>query len=245
MAGSIHIGTSGWSYQGWRGLFYPQGLASTKWLQHYMGYFDSTEINGSFYRLPSVETVKKWTAAVPDNFMFCPKMSRFLTHMKKLREPEEPLERFFTVFSPMKSKMGPVLVQLPSMLKFNYNIAEHFYRLLKFSYHAYEFVMEVRHASWLEEDSLTLMTKYDIGLVISQSGQVFPYSEMITARNIYVRFHGPAALYASSYSDEMLLAYARKFKQWAAEGHDVWAYFNNDINGYAPEDAQRLGAMVK
>ena len=239
------MGTSGWSYQGWRGLFYPQGLPSTKWLQHYTAFFDSTEINGSFYRLPSVETVVKWAQTVPDTFLFCPKMSRFLTHMKKLREPEEPLERFFSVFEPMKGKMGPVLVQLPAMLKFTYDIAEPFYRLLKFTYHPYEFVMEVRHNSWLEEESLTLMTKYDIGLVISQSGNVFPYSEMITAKNIYVRFHGPEALYASSYSDEMLLAFAGKFKQWVVEGHDVWAYFNNDIHGYAPVDAQRLQAMVK
>lgn len=245
MATGIHIGTSGWSYKDWKGLFYPRGLASTKWLQHYTGFFDSTEINGSFYRLPTVETVTKWSETVPGNFVFCPKMSRYLTHMKKLRDPEEPLERFFSVFEPMKPKMGPVLVQLPSLLKFSYAVAEHFYRLLTFNYRSYEFVMEVRHDSWLTEDSLTLMTQYNIGLVISQSGGVFPYSEMITAKNIYVRFHGPAELYASSYSDEMLQAFAGKFKQWVAEGHLVWAYFNNDIHGYAPVDAQRLEAMVK
>jgi uncharacterized protein YecE (DUF72 family) len=245
MADRIHIGTSGWSYQAWKGSFYPQKLPSTQWLQHYATFFDSTEINGSFYRLPSVETVVKWTQTVPDDFLFCPKMSRFLTHMKKLREPEEPLERFFSVFEPMKRKMGPVLVQLPAMLAFHYDIAEHFYRLLKFTYHPYAFVMEVRHNTWLSEESLTLMTKYNIGLVVSQSGNVFPYSEMITAKNIYVRFHGPEALYASAYSDDMLQAFAQKFRAWVAEGHEVWAYFNNDIHGYAPEDAQRLQEMVK
>lgn len=245
MKGRIHIGTSGWSYQAWKGLFYPPTLPSTQWLRHYTGFFDSTEINGSFYRLPSVETVVKWTETVPDHFLFCPKMSRFLTHMKKLREPEEPLERFFTVFEPMKAKMGPVLVQLPSMLRFRYDIAEAFYRLLKFNYHPHEFVLEVRHASWLTEESLTLMTKYDIGLVISQSGHVFPYSEMITAKNVYLRFHGPEALYASAYSDPVLQAFAQKMRGWAEEGHTVWAYFNNDIHGYAPADAQRLQLLVK
>jgi uncharacterized protein YecE (DUF72 family) len=245
MATGIHIGTSGWSYKGWKGLFYPQGLPSTKWLRHYTGFFNSTEINGSFYRLPTVETIRKWSETVPPDFLFCPKMSRYLTHMKKLREPEEPLERFFTVFEVLKAQMGPVLVQLPSMLKFEYTIAEQFYRLLKFNYHPYTFVMEVRHPGWLAEDSLTLMTQYDIGLVISQSGNVFPYSEMITAKTIYVRFHGPEALYASSYSDEMLQAFAGKFRKWVADGHQVWAYFNNDIHGYAPVDAQRLEAMVK
>lgn len=245
MADQIHIGTSGWSYTHWKGLFYPQKLPSTKWLQHYVTFFDSTEINGSFYRLPSEETVVKWTETVPADFIFCPKMSRFLTHMKKLREPEEPLERFFRIFEPMKWKIGPILVQLPAMLRFNYEVAEHFYRLLKFSYHPYEFVMEVRHDTWLEEESLTLMTKYDIGLVISQSGNFFPYSEMVTAKNVYVRFHGPDELYASAYSDEMLSAYAVKFRNWVEEGHAVWAYFNNDIHGYAPEDAQRLKRLVE
>ena len=245
MAAGIHIGTSGWSYKGWKGLFYPQGLPTTKWLQHYAGFFDSTEINGSFYRLPSVETVAKWSQTVPDDFVFCPKMSRYLTHMKKLREPEDPLERFFTVFEPMKAKMGPVLVQLPSLLKFNNDVAEHFYRLLKFNYHPHEFVLEVRHESWLQVDSLTLLTQYGIGLVISQSGNVFPYAEMVTAKNIYLRFHGPEELYASPYSDAMLQAYAMKIKQWMTDGHSVWAYFNNDIHGYAPADAQRLAALVK
>jgi uncharacterized protein YecE (DUF72 family) len=245
VSGEIHIGTSGWSYQKWKGLFYPVKLPSTRWLPYYTGFFSSTEINGSFYRLPSIETVVKWTEGVPDDFIFCPKMSRFLTHMKKLRDPEEPLERFFSVFHPMKRKMGPILVQLPSLLRFNYDIAEHFYRLLKFRYHGYEFVMEVRHPTWLEEESLTLMTAFDIGLVISQSGNVFPYSEMVTAKNIYLRFHGPAELYASAYSDDMLENFAGKMKNWAAEGHKVWAYFNNDINGYAPEDAKRLQEMLK
>lgn len=207
--------------------------------------FSTTEINGSFYRLPTVETVEKWTVQAPDDFFFCPKMSRYLTHMKKLRDPEEPLERFFSVFSPMHKKMGPVLVQLPAQLKFNYGVAEHFYRLLKFTYGSYQFVMEVRHPTWLEEESLTLMTAFDIGLVISQSDGVFPYSETVTAATIYVRFHGPAALYASAYSDEMLRAFAKKFTQWTAEGHEVWAYFNNDIDGHAPRDAKRLQEFLK
>jgi uncharacterized protein YecE (DUF72 family) len=105
--------------------------------------------------------------------------------------------------------------------------------------------MEVRHDTWLQEESLTLMTKYDVGLVISQSGERFPYSEMITAKNIYIRFHGPHDLYASSYSDKMLEDFAKKFKKWEKEGHEVWAFFNNDIHGYAIEDAKRLIKLVE
>lgn len=236
----IHIGTSGWSYKHWKKIYYPPKLPTAKWLSFYAETFSTTEINASFYRLPTPETVLKWMAQVPRDFIFCPKMSRFLTHMKKLKDPEEPLERFFTVFEPMKKNMGPVLIQLPPVLKFNFETAHHFYQLLQKKYRAYEFVMEVRHDTWLQEESLTLMAQYDIGLVISQSGDEFLYSETVTAKNIYIRFHGPKELYASSYSNEMLNEFAKKFKKWIKEGHELWVYFNNDIHGHAIADAQRL-----
>jgi uncharacterized protein YecE (DUF72 family) len=140
--------------------------------------------------------------------------------------------------------MGPVLIQLPSMVKFKYDVAEHFFECLK-PYQKSSFVLEIRHDSWLEEESLTLMAQYDIGLVISQSGGIFPYSEMITAEAVYLRFHGPEALYASRYSDAMLEDYAKKIEGWLAEGHTVWAYFNNDIHGYAFDDAKRLRDLLK
>jgi len=165
--------------------------------------------------------------------------------MKKLNDPEEPLERFFGIFKPMQKMMGPVLLQLPGILKFHYNKAEHLYRLLHKTYKKYEFVMEVRHTTWLEEKSLTLMAKYNIGLVISQSGEQFPYSEMITAKNIYIRFHGPHQLYASSYSDKMLAEFARKFLKWQKQGHTLWVFFNNDIHGYAIEDAKKLLKLLE
>lgn len=194
MKGNIHIGTSGWSYKHWKNIFYPPKLKPTEWIRFYSDHFNTTEINGSFYKLPTKETVIEWTKKAPKDFLFCPKMSRFLTHMKKLNEPEEPLERFFGIFEPMKKMMGPVLLQLPAILKFNYDKADHLYCLMKAKYKKYDFVMEIRHDSWLQEESLTLMTKYDVGLVISQSGEQFPYSEMITAKNIYIRFHGPHQL---------------------------------------------------
>ncbi|MFL5741670.1 MAG: DUF72 domain-containing protein [Flavisolibacter sp.] len=241
----IHIGTSGWSYKHWRGLYYPEKLAASKWLQFYAQDFSVTEINRSFYRLPSPETIETWMHTVPKNFLFCPKMSRFLSHMKKLNDPEEPLHRFFTLFRPMKKMMGPVLVQLPEMLRFRYELAENFYKMAKTQYPEFPMVMEVRHPSWLEQDSFTLMTRFNVGFVISQSGEEFPYSEMVTAKNIYVRFHGPEELYASSYPDKILKEFARKFRKWVKQGHEVWAFFNNDIHGYATGDAKRLMAMVE
>jgi uncharacterized protein YecE (DUF72 family) len=245
MKQKIHIGTSGWSYKHWKGIFYPPKLRSSAWLVFYAEHINITEINGSFYKLPTHETVEDWKHDVPKDFLFCPKMSRFLTHMKKLIDPEEPLERFFGIFEPMQKMLGPVLIQLPPQLKFTYDRAEYFYKLLATKYRKYDFVIEVRHETWLEEVSLTLMTRYNIGLVISQSGEEFPYSEMITAKNIYVRFHGPHELYASSYSDRMLKEFARKFKRWGKQGHEVWAFFNNDIHGHAVKDAQRLISLLQ
>jgi uncharacterized protein YecE (DUF72 family) len=242
---NIHIGTSGWSYKHWRQLYYPEKLAASKWLNYYAETFHSTEINGSFYRLPGTETVMKWMQQVPADFLFCPKMSRYLTHAKKLREPEEPLERFFGVFAPMQQMLGPVLVQLPHMLAFHAYTADYFFNLIKEKYSAYEFVLEVRHPSWLEKESILLLTQYKIGLVISQSEGKFPYSEIVTSKNVYVRFHGPAALYASPYPDQLLKSYAAKFKRWEKQNCAVWAYFNNDIGGYAVEDAKRLMQMVE
>ena len=240
MVEKIHIGTSGWSYKHWKDDFYPKGLKQADWLPYYAKTFKITEINTSFYHLPLEQTVINWTKKVSKDFLFCPKLSRYITHMKKLNEPEEALERFFEVFKPMKRKMGPVLVQLPRMVKFNYDIDEHFFKVLSTTYRQYEFVLEVRHDTWLKDDALNLLAKYEIGLVISQSGSKFPYSEMVTAKNIYIRFHGPHELYASSYSDNELKSFARKFKKWVKEGHEIWAFFNNDVHGYAPRDALRL-----
>lgn len=243
--GKIHIGTSGFSYKHWRNDFYPAGLKPQDYLAYYSTHFSTTEINASFYRLPDEATVAKWAAQVPEGFLFCPKMSRYLTHMKKLREPEEPLARFFSVFEPMKDKLGPVLIQLPDRLHFKPDVAQHFYEALLEKYAHYRFALEIRHQSWLSEESLAMMEDYSVGLVISQSGVEIPYSEKVTAPHIYVRFHGPRELYASAYSDEKLAEYAAKFLAWTKSGHTVWAYFNNDIHGYAPVDAARLKALVQ
>lgn len=245
MKGKIHIGTSGWSYKHWRNGFYPQKLRQADWFRYYAERFQTVEINNSFYRLPTAKAVAHWAAESPAGFQFCPKMSRYLTQYKKLHDPEEPLERFFEVFHPLQHKMGPVLIQLPPALSFNYDVAEAFFQLLATTYRSYPFVLEIRHSSWLEIDPLALMTRYNIGFVISQSNGKFPYAEVVTSETIYLRFHGPEALYASPYSEEMLQTYAGKIRSWKEEGHTVWAFFNNDIHGYATQDAQRLRELFE
>jgi uncharacterized protein YecE (DUF72 family) len=237
---NIHIGTSGWSYKEWKGAFYPKDVKQADWLGYYAQHYKVTEINTSFYHLPKVQTVLNWAQAVPKDFLFCPKMSRYITHMKKLLEPEEPLQRFFDVFDNIKDYVGPVLIQLPPQLKYDRGRTEHFFNVLRKTYGDYDFALEVRHTTWMEDEPLALMRQYDIGFVISQSGAGFPYAETVTAKHIYVRFHGPRKLYGSSYSEAMLKDFAAKFAKWIRQRHSVWAFFNNDMHGYAINDARRL-----
>lgn len=243
--GRAYIGTSGWHYKTWQGVYYPEELKTGEWLAYYAKRYKTTEINNSFYRLPKPETVLNWVAQVPKRFKFCPKISRYLSHTKRLLEPEEALRRFFDVFDLIKKHMGPVLVQLPPNAKFNYDRAEHFFQVLKKQYSDYYFALEVRHDTWMENDSLDLMAKYNISFVISQSGVGFPYSELVTAKNIYLRFHGPGELYASAYTDKMLQEFADKFKKWMKEGHTIWAFFNNDWYANAIKDSYRLMQMLE
>lgn len=238
--GSIHIGTSGWSYQHWKKIFYPDNLPQAEWLQFYSNRFNTTEINTSFYHLPSAEKIGGWKQKVPAGFFFCPKMSRYLTHMKKLNDAREVMLPFFDAFTILKRRLGPVLVQLPPSLKFNDEKAEIFYKVCKKHFPYYRFAMEVRHKSWLADESIALMKKYKMTFVISQSGAGFPYGQFVTAPDVYIRFHGPGALYASGYSEHQLQEFYKQMMEWKKAGHHVWVYFNNDINGYAFKNALRL-----
>lgn len=181
---------------------------------------------------------------VPPGFLFCPKMSRYLTQYKKLNDPEEALARFFNVFEPMQVKMGPILVQLPPLLAYHYDKTDHFFAVLKSNYAQFQFALEIRHYSWLEDEPIALMKKYNIAFVISQSKDHFPYAEHVTSPHVYVRFHGPGALYASAYTNEQLQYYSKLFLQWKKEGKQVYAFFNNDVNGHAFHDAQKLIDLV-
>lgn len=228
----FHIGTSGWSYKDWIEIFYPKSARPADWLLHYAKTFDCAEINGSFYRVPHEQTVINWINKVPKTFLFCPKMSRYLTHVKRLKEPEQPLRRFFAAFQPMQKHMEPVLIQLPQTVAFDPCIAEHLYTLLAQRYSCYQFAMEVRHESWVTEHSYRLMSEYNIAFVISHSGNHFPYAEIITAKNIYFRFHGPGSLYNTKYDDDTMEKYSRLFKKWPDQGYELWIFFNNDWFGY-------------
>ena len=244
MKNTIQIGISGWSYPDWKDIFYPRHIKQSDWLQFYAGAFSTTEINASFYHLPVQQTVLNWAGKVPAGFLFCPKMSRYLTHIKKLKDAEEPLARFFNVFGPIKQQLGPVLLQLPPSLRFDSGLAKDFFELLLHQYKDYDFALEARHDSWLAASAGRLLEEYDVAWVISQSGVGFPYLEQVTARNIYFRFHGPGKLYASAYSDAMLESYAANFHRWHTRGHNLWIYFNNCYNGVAINNANTLKGLL-
>ncbi|ASZ10434.1 DUF72 domain-containing protein [Chitinophaga pendula] len=240
----VHISTSGWSYKDWKGLYYPDDVKPIDYLSFYAKEFDCTEINTSFYHLPKKQTVINWAEKVPAHFRFCPKLSRYITHYKKLRDSESSLRIFFDVFDLIQPKLGPVLIQLPAQVHFQEDIAAAFYQVLHEQYGSYRFAIEVRDKSWFAGNSLALMEKYNVGLVIAHSGKRFPYKEAVTAKHIYLRFHGPGKLYASSYTKQSLRAYAKKCCHWLQHGHEIWIFFNNDFYGYAIENARTLNTMI-
>jgi uncharacterized protein YecE (DUF72 family) len=231
--GNIYIGTSGWSNSSWKGIFYPPEIKSKEFLRHYAAAFNASEINTTFYHLPRPATVEGWIERVPKKYKFCVKLSRYITHIKRLKEPDEPLERFFAAVGPLKKLAGPILIQLPPSLKFNYEVAEYFFEALKNKYHDFEYVLEARHLSWFEPDALPMLIKYNIGLVMSESGGRFPHLAAVTGHHIYIRFHGPGKLFDSPHSNEMLQDYADKILQWQQKGHDIWVFFNNTMNDAA------------
>jgi len=159
--------------------------------------------------------------------------------MKKLNDPEESLVSFFDVFDPFVKHLGPVLIQLPPFLSFNAEKVAAFFKALQ-KYKGYKFAIEPRHETWFTEEAIALLTKYKVAFVIAESGKRWPYGEFVTAKDIYIRFHGPDGSYASSYPDEVLKRYAKKMLKWEEEGHRIWTFFNNDINGYAIDNARTL-----
>jgi len=236
----IRIGTSGWSYEHWFSNFYPESLPKKKAFEYYQSQFDTVELNVSFYRLVPKKTYENWHETVNEDFLFAVKGSRYITHIKRLKDFEASLDKFFQTVEGLSGNLGPVLFQLPSNYHKNIAILELFIGgLPKDRRYAFEF----RHKSWLEADTYSLLKENNIALAISHSRQ-FPYSEELTADFVYLRLHGPGALYAGNYSDEELKQFAAKISGWAAGGRDVFAYFNNDAYAYAPKNALKLKELI-
>lgn len=232
------IGTSGWVYPHWRGVFYPPELPQSKWLDFYTSKFRTVEINNSFYRLPSEEAFKGWRKNAPDGFVFAVKANRFITHIKRLKNADEPLERFLSRATLLGEKLGPVLYQLPPNMKRNDETLESFLKLLP---PGIQHVFEFRHPSWFDERVFELLRRYNAGFCIfDMPGFTTPL--VATADFAYIRFHGSAILYGGCYTDEELSSWAERIK--GLEVKRVYIYFNNDMEGYAVMNAKTLSRFL-
>jgi uncharacterized protein YecE (DUF72 family) len=238
--GAVRVGTSGWIYRSWRGPFYPQPLAQRLWLDHYAGVFDTAEINATFYRLPTQAAVARWRETTPNGFLFAWKASRFITHMKRLRDPETSLARIFAPMETLGPKLGPALFQLPPQMSLDLPRLEAFLALLS---PGRRHVLEFRHRSWYVDAVLAALSRANVALCISDHHHA-PAPWASTADFVYVRGHGPGGHYSGSYSDSELGHWAAKIDGWRAKGRDVFAYFDNDIGCAAPGDAVRLKDLL-
>ena len=236
----VRIGTSGWHYKHWVGPFYPPKWPASKMLAYYFERFDTVEINNSFYRLPPESAVTGWREATPPGFCFAVKGSRFLTHMKKLKDPAQGLERFFSRADLLGEKLGPVLFQLPPRWEVNLERLEAFLRALP-PYHGYAF--EFRNETWNVPVVYDLLRRYDAAYCAFDLAG-FQSPVVVTANFTYVRLHGPGGKYQGSYSDEALRLWTERIAVWRRELRAVYVYFDNDQAGYAVENALRLREMV-
>jgi len=238
----IILGTSGWWYEHWRGKFYPPEMNKNEWFNYYAKFFDSVEINSSFYRLPFSNMVKGWANKAPPGFKFTLKMWRRVTHLKKLKDIEKDMEIFMSRISPLKDSLGAILYQLPPSFKCNLDLLEDFLKKLP---GGIDQVVEFRNKSWLTPKVFSLLEKYSIAFCIVSMPD-FPELIRLTSNISYIRFHGRQILYASCYSDEELLEWASTIKDFSHQGiKRIYIYFNNDYEAYAVFNALRLKEILK
>jgi uncharacterized protein YecE (DUF72 family) len=232
----VRVGTSGWEYQHWRGRFYPRDLSRDRWLEHYVEHFDTVELNNSFYRLPEADTFAAWRSRLPDGFTMAVKASRYLTHLKRLRDPEDPLERFWSRARRLADHLGPVLYQLPP--RWNRNL-ERLGTFLDALPKRRPQAVEFRDPSWYHAETMSLLAGAGVGICMhDMSGSA--YAGPPVGPIAYLRFHGSAARYQGSYSSQRLTAVADRLAGWARDGLACWVYFNNDPEAHAVRDAMRL-----
>jgi len=239
----IWIGCSGWNYKAWRGTFYPKTVATTGWLEHYARQFDTVEVNGTFYRLPERETFAAWAAQTPASFLFAVKASRYLTHLKRLRDAAEPLTRLFSRAAALGSQLGPVLYQLPASLRYDLSLLRDFLALLPRTVtrkrYPVRHVMEFRDASWYRDDVFATLEASGVALCLHDKREG-PYLDDPRGPFIYIRFHGTSGHYKGSYPSRRLAVWANRIREWSMSGRDVYGYFNNDPGASAPRNAATL-----
>jgi uncharacterized protein YecE (DUF72 family) len=236
----IRIGTSGWEYAHWRGAVYPPELPRDRWLEFYAERFDTVEINATFYRLPEAATFEAWGRRVPASFRFAVKASRYLTHVRRLRDTAEPVNRLRRRADRLDGRLGPTLYQLPPRWRPN---PERFSQFLDAISAASDQVIEIRDPRWYREDILAMIERSRASLCLHDMPGSAPSPQPVGPL-VYVRFHGAGERYGGSYSAQRLVAWADRLAEWVAEGRRAWVFFNNDIGGHAVADASRLRDYV-
>lgn len=240
--GELRIGTSGWNYGDWSGVFYREPLKSKEYLSYYARHFGTVEVNYSFYHLPRPETYLNWSGQTPEGFVFAVKASRAITHINRLKNVEDAWRKFLGNAEVLGRKLGPALLQFPPSFRGDRALLAHFLDLT--GQHKVRLAFEFRHASWFTGAVAGLLREKGAAMVTAQSSR-YPQAPLeATAPFIYLRFHGPEQLFASSYSDEQLRAWAARIRDWLAAPLDVYVYFNNDFHGYALSNARTLAGLV-
>jgi uncharacterized protein YecE (DUF72 family) len=265
------VGISGWRYAGWRGDFYPTGLAQRRELEYAAERMTSIEINGSFYSLQRPSSYAAWRASTPDDFVFSVKGGRYITHLKRLVDVEVPLANFFASgVLALGPKLGPVLWQLPERLSFDADVLDAFFTSLPRTTAAaaelatqhddkvkegrsltvaevdlpLRHALEFRSGTFATDEAFEVMRRHEVACVLADTAGRWPKVEQVTSDFMYVRLHGDKELYASGYTDASLAEWAAKCHAWEQQGLDVFVYFDNDIKGYAPHDATRLISLL-
>lgn len=238
---SVYIGTSGWEYKHWENVFYPKENGSVTKLNYYANELSSVEINSSFYRLPTEKILKNWVKEVPSTFIFAVKASRYITHIKKLKDPKESTDELFKRIEVLGEKLGPILFQLPPSWKCNKNRLD---ELLKILPKKYRYAFEFRNKTWITKEILALLREYNAAFCIYEIDKWLSPKE-ITSDFVYIRLHGPQKAYKGNYSSKNLAGWAGAFASWRKKNLDIYCYFDNDEKGYAPHNALCLKKMIE
>jgi uncharacterized protein YecE (DUF72 family) len=237
----VHIGTSGWQYADWKRRLYPSALPQRRWLEHYGTCFETVEVNSAFYRLPEVQTFEKWRQETPDDFVFSVKASRYLTHIKRLQAPSEPVKKLLSRARSLKSKLGPILLQLPPNLPANLPVLR---QALDAFPSTQRVAFEPRHESWFDDSVYAALAEHGAALCLSDaSGRRSPLVR--TADWGYLRFHEGRSTPPPCYGRRALTAWAERLTDLWEDTHELFVYFNNDRGGCAVRDAHRFALAVE
>lgn len=240
------IGTSGWNYNHWQSIFYPEEIPKKNWLEFYSRFFDTVEINMTFYRFPDEKTIGKWIKIVPDGFIFSVKGSRIITHVKKLKDVEGILKKFLNLISLFEDRLGPVLFQLPPSFSFKAERLKNFCELLSSQdiIKNGKFSIELRDKRWINEEVFQILKNHNICLCFSDYPGV-KINSPLTSFFAYIRRHGPASLYSSLYTEKEIEEDAFFIKGFLKNGIEVFIYYNNDANAWAVKNALQLKEMIE